>query len=448
MMRFRRLLPFGLLLGMVWLARADQPAYDEVELNRVQLEKWKKDAPHYARLRRSLTEFLQMPTERQEAMRQLDRDLQAEDSATGARLMRVLDRYADWLNQLPEEDKQAVLKANGTAERLQRIKQIRDHEWIQREPKNVQDQLVRLAPAEQTARISQLRKAEADFHGQWDAAILYQDQFNKLRNTTEKFANELHFFIKESLEPMLTQEEKKQLAEVKDKWPLFEMKLVELADKHPVKLPGPTTGPKKFEELPTAVQKDIRNFKNAQALLANQGHWPEYAEAVITVAARRGVVLSAPLGKCHEAEFVQPIQEFIRKELKPALGANEKKNLEGDEGIWPAYPRRLMNLARAHRLPVPGMALPGPRDVWEAFRRKSATTHDFLPEVDDRTLLDFAKHELTEEERAALPSMALSDPQTREEWKRAYFMRHPEILKQRKRQDIRKEKAAIQANPP
>ncbi len=58
----------------------------------------------------------------------------------------------------------------------------------------------------------------------------------------------------------------------------------------------------------------------------------------------------------------------------------------------------------------------------------------------DRTLLDFANRELTAEERASGPPMSLNDPQAREEWKRTYFMHHPEALKQLKHQDIRKEK--------
>src|SRR5882724_10472255 len=143
-MRLRQLGVFVLFLGMMWLARADQPTFDEAELNRLQLEKWKKDAPHYARLRRNLSEFLQLPAERQEAMRQLDRALQEEDSATSVHLLRTLDRYADWLHQLPEEDRQAVLNSNSDVERWQHIKQIRNREWILRQPKAVQDELRRL----------------------------------------------------------------------------------------------------------------------------------------------------------------------------------------------------------------------------------------------------------------------------------------------------------------
>ena len=438
-MRSSRLLPLALLLGVVMLVRADQP-YDEIELNRLQLEKWKKDSSHYARLRRSLGEFLQMTPERQEAMRQLDRDLQAEDSATSTRLMRVLDRYAAWLNQLPEEDRQAVLKAGSAGERWQRIKQIRDREWILHEPKNVQEQLARLSAQEQTNRIAQLRKGESDFRTHWEAAIQYQDLFTKLRNQADKFNSDLQFFIQESLEPLLTPEEKKQLADSKDQWPLFEMKLVELADKHPIKLPGAKNGIKRFADLPESVKKSLPEMQSA--LKKEEGSWPEYANAVKAYAANKKTPITVPLGPSREADFPEPIRAFIKNDLRQVQMPAQKRNLQNAEGDWPRYAAVLLNQARLHRLALPGMVLPGPRDVWEAFRRKSAAMHDFLPEVDDRTLLDFANHELTADERSAWPSMSLSDPQAREEWKRAYFMRHPEVLKQRKRQDIRKEKAA------
>ncbi len=442
-MSFRRLCALVLVLGMVWLARADQPGYDEIELNRLQLEKWKKDASHYARLRRNFSEFLQLPPKRREAMRQLDRDLQEEDSATSARLLRILDRYVDWLLQLPEEDRRAVLQSNSDFERLQQIKQIRDREWILRQPKNVQDELKHLQPAEQAARIAQLRKREAEFRNQWDLAIVYWDQSTKFRNQPEKLSDDVRFFIKESLEPLLSPEERKQLAAVKDQWPLFEMKLVELVDKHPIKLPGPTTGAKTFADLPAEVKKALPGLEKRapEAVSATEGRWPEYAEAVSAFArTRRKIEPPVQLGICKPGDFSEPIRIFIEKNLKPVLKPAEKAALQKEEGSWPAYPRALMRLAKLHNLAIPGMNLPGPRDLWEPFRRKSATKHDFLPEVPDRTLLDFANHELTAEERASGPSMSLSDPQAREEWKRTYFMRHPEALKQLKHQDIRKEK--------
>ena len=447
-MRLRQFAALALFLGMIWLVRADQPAYDDTELNRLQLEKWKKDASHYARLQRSLAEFLLLPPERQESLRQLDRELREEDSATSARLIGVLDRYVDWLNQLPNEDRQAIQKCGSDTERFQLIKQVRNREWILRQPRAVQEELKRLQPVEQAARIAQLRKRETESRNQWELAMLHVDQFGKFRNQPAKFSDDLRFFIKESLEPMLSADEKKQLADIRDKWPLFEMKLVELVEKHPAKLPG--TGVKTFKDLPDRLIAAYPGLKRnaTERMLNNEGHWPEYALAVAAFVSvpnrRRGPAPEPPveLGDCRPEKFSEPVRNFIKNELEKVLAATEKTALHNDEKKWPEYPRTLVRLAKAHNLTIPGMGLPGPRDLWDPFKRKSPSKRDFMPDVSDGTLLDFAKNELSAEERADLPSMSLSDPLAREELKRAYFVHHPEILKQLKRQDNRKEKAS------
>jgi hypothetical protein len=330
---------------------------------------------------------------------------------------------------------------------LQLIKQIRNREWILRQPRAVQEELKRLQPVEQAARVAQLRKSEAESRNHWELAMLYADQFAKFRNQPAKLSDDLRLFIKDSLEPMLSAEEKKQLADTKDKWPLFEMKLVELVDRHPTKLPG--TGVKTSKDLPVRLVAAYPRLENnpPERMLNNEGRWPEYALAVAAFinAPNRppGKALNPPveLGTCKPADFSEPVRNFIRNELERVLTTTERTALHNDEGKWPDFPRTLVRVAKAHNLPIPGMGLPGPRDLWLPFQRKSPTKRDFLPDVADRTLLDFAKNELSAEERADLPSMSLSDPLAREEWKRAYFVHHPETLKQLKRQDVRKEKA-------
>jgi hypothetical protein len=61
-------------------------------------------------------------------------------------------------------------------------------------------------------------------------------------------------------------------------------------------------------------------------------------------------------------------QEFIEKKLMPTLPPQQKKALEGLEGKWPEYPRRLAELARQHKKPIPGITLPGPQALWDAAR--------------------------------------------------------------------------------
>src|SRR5437870_13485302 len=115
-----RILVLAVLLGgLPWLAQADSGP-DELEQNRRLLEKWRTNPDHEARLRRDLKAFLALPYDRQQQLRTLDRELSEEDSAGYARLQRVVERYADWLRNLPEADRQQIVTAASAEERLKR----------------------------------------------------------------------------------------------------------------------------------------------------------------------------------------------------------------------------------------------------------------------------------------------------------------------------------------
>ena len=63
------------------------------ERNRQLLEKWRANPEHSARLQQELRAFQTLPPERQEQLRRLDRALREENSATSARLQRVLEHH-------------------------------------------------------------------------------------------------------------------------------------------------------------------------------------------------------------------------------------------------------------------------------------------------------------------------------------------------------------------
>ena len=48
----------------------------------------------------------------------------------------------------------------------------------------------------------------------------------------------------------------------------------------------------------------------------------------------------------------------LGKVLRPA----ERQELKKAEGKWPDFPRTLLKLARKHKLTLPGMTLPVPKD--------------------------------------------------------------------------------------
>ena len=252
-MRFLWRMVFGgvILLILVPLFRGADSGSDELERNRLLLEKWRKDPERYESLRRELRAFLALPEERQKRLRQLDQDLRDEDSATSVRLQGVLERYAEWLQRLPEADRQRIQHTADPKKRLQLIRELREHEWVQRLPKAIREDLEKLPADQQRVRITQLRQEERKRREQWQVAIRNWAELTQNRpqiTRLQELAPDVKAFVNESLFPMLTPEEKNRLLQAEGKHPLFLRTLVELADKHPIKLPGPTTGPATFEQ--------------------------------------------------------------------------------------------------------------------------------------------------------------------------------------------------------
>jgi hypothetical protein len=78
---------------------------------------------------------------------------------------------------------------------------------------------------------------------------------------------------------------------------------------------------------------------------------------------------------------------------------------------------------------IPGMTLPGPRELWDGARAA-------LPEVPDRTLFHFAMTELSQEDREQL-RLKPDDPIIREKVKRVFFEKHPREKKRLEQLDFR-----------
>ena len=100
-----------ILLGFAataFVAVAQQP--DDLEPQRVRLQAIRKNPDHFARLRENLNTFTkQTDAKRKDAIVKLDQDIHGLASAQQDRYWRVLDRYADWLEQLKKNDEQAYL---------------------------------------------------------------------------------------------------------------------------------------------------------------------------------------------------------------------------------------------------------------------------------------------------------------------------------------------------
>jgi hypothetical protein len=88
------------------------------------------DKPEGKELDALLKAFRDMPAERQEKLRQLDKQLHALPDARRDKLVRVLEVYAAWLQRLPDGDRRRVLAAPDADDRLAAIDDVRRGQWV------------------------------------------------------------------------------------------------------------------------------------------------------------------------------------------------------------------------------------------------------------------------------------------------------------------------------
>jgi len=109
---FRRAYFPGLILlfaAMTASAVAD-PTPEELEQNRRKLEVWRKQPEQLTRLRQDLAAFLNLPADRRERIAKLDENLRLESAKRQTRLWGVLTRYTEWLEDLSEADRKALIE--------------------------------------------------------------------------------------------------------------------------------------------------------------------------------------------------------------------------------------------------------------------------------------------------------------------------------------------------
>jgi hypothetical protein len=166
---------FLLALGVTPLvggddAKSSSQSSDNAEQKRKMLEaKAKSDPEWYAQTVRELNAFLAMSPDRREQMRKLDQELHRKDAATHQRLVRVLERYVRWLEHLPENQRKYIEQAPNSQERLRRIKEIRENEWIQTLPKAVREEIHQSKGKEREALIQKYRERERQRRKEWQA---------------------------------------------------------------------------------------------------------------------------------------------------------------------------------------------------------------------------------------------------------------------------------------
>jgi hypothetical protein len=347
---------------------------DEAAPNPDRLAKVRSDPELYARVLHDVQDFLALPPDRQQRLRQLDRDLHQEKPETAARLHRVLERYADWREHLPASDRLLVESADSATERLKRIRAIRERQWIARLPRPYRDQLEHADGEQRTNLIRKLRQEQEQRRRDWQLIERRWDDFVKdpMYTRLADYHPALEAFVTEQLLPRLTRAERDRLQAAEGHWPLHPRTLVELTDKYPIALPGPATGPSRREDLPPELQKMVDQLRSSYRanLKLSEGKWPDYAMRVTEQARRQQVVLSRELGPTRPQDFSPTVRRFIHQTLEKVLDEEEKKRLKSAERHWPIYPLTVLKLARDHQLQVPDMTLPGPAEYWDKYRLK------------------------------------------------------------------------------
>jgi hypothetical protein len=364
---------------------------DDMRANRLLLARWRSDPEHYARLKRDYKAFQELPAEKRERLRDLDRDLREEDSNTQARLRRALQRFVAWLDRLPEEERARVDAATDSNDRLRIVKDLREREWIAHLPRADQDR-IRVAPADQRPKlIADLRLEEANRHREWQLALLHVDDPENRSNKPSylnEFPPETRLYVSKTLLPMLYFREKQRFRDSLGKWPDCARVIYDLSGAHKtVKIPpgnwqGPSNvndirpdGPIKPDDLPPEIKTLLTDLKKRKdkdiersRLLESSGRWPDFALALNEVAKEKKAPLKKPLGPCKLEDLDKAVSQFYLDTMAKKLSKDEIDKLEKARGSWPEYPVLFMELAQAHGLKVPGTYLGGTDELWKSAR--------------------------------------------------------------------------------
>jgi hypothetical protein len=359
-----------------------EPTADELERNRRLLESWRTDPDHYARLRRDLKAFWDLPAAERDRLRRIDRDLHEADARTQKHLLAVMERYAAWLERVSEGDRQQITSAD-RSERLKIIRAVRDRQYFDSLPSKARAELAQLPSAERRAQLDRLRKEDRQLRLACSQLSLARLDIPPAKPSTvapapatfrptrlEEFPSDVRYYVDNVLWRQIKAEEAEQLKKAEGApWPLLARTIIELSNKHPVKLPGPVNGPRRYVDLPSEVLKamPVKDLAQAQKkhLTDVVGRWPEFATEFTLTARKNGITLPRQLGPCHSRQFEAPVSQFIDRTLLPKLTDKEREELKAAEGKWPDYPRTLLDLSKKHGLEVPLMRLPGPRELWD-----------------------------------------------------------------------------------
>lgn len=344
--------------------------------------------------------FLQLSPVRQQAIRELDKQLYADPPVQRDRLFRVMEAYAVWLNNLPDSERSRILAASTADSRLKLIGELRKKQWIDSLPPSQRIQLSSANGELNMKLAEEWRAREIHQQEEWRQARKHPEMLDGSKVPwpfeNEAIRAEIIDFAKMAFRlddgkdgkgsRLAANDQERYTAALNfalqqggSAWHIYGRTLYELIKKQEeFLLPPPADPAKRYTDIPDLPEQQ-KKFANQQQvkmkLAAYVGKWPEFPLEV-----HKDFLLyhkvtksdlkynSPPLGPARSSEFTPKVREFVEtKVLTLKLSDQDRKRLQYSEGKWPEYPREIMQLAREHNLSIPGVMLPGPPKQWEAM---------------------------------------------------------------------------------
>lgn len=346
------------------------------------------DKPSGAAFESLAKAFKALPPARQQTIRELDKQLQAQDAPTRDRLIRVLEAYAIWLGRLPDGERAGVLAAPTPARRLDEIRSIRERQWLDALPTAQKSKLNGLSVNDKTTLIAQWKKDEAERREEWTLVRKHTDaivanlapwpfETEAMRKSVVDYMR-VTFKTDDPKKCRFTASEFDRynlaLAAAEKSggwaWWAYGRETYNLTRKYEsFLLPEPARAEMMyvdFNDLPRIFDKLVERPGLKKKLAPHVGKWPDFPLEVHDELrmGKFGPGPLPPLGPARPSDFKEPVKTFWDKELSQKLTQSERGFLRLLENRWPEYPREFLRLARQHDLSVPGVTLPGSPRRW------------------------------------------------------------------------------------
>jgi hypothetical protein len=400
------------------------------------------DPDSRARLIRLYREFQDLPRDEQERIRQLDRSLHEEDSATQARLFRIMEAYTGWLTRLNAFDQARVLRATSNSDRLAVIREIRDRQWRERLPQAQALNLRSASPEQYTKLADDIRRQQLQRNQEWQGARLAWDVETVFNRDP---IDELRRFVNTRLRPMLTPAELRQLNDLENSLDVPRLRMQwfflvhELSGRHPVLSLNPL--PRQLIEAPKEYQQAFAkiNAQDQEAFRkrATLGTTPQFAIELTEFLRTSGVAPKEQLGPCRSNDLPEMTRKVVESLMrKSELTRDERESVRLAEGRWPDYMRAILQVARVHRVYLPEFSVPFDPRKWDAMKQRFPTVRR-LPEPPEPMFREFVMKYVNEHDGSSW-RLSPTNPVDREKLKELFYEQNKDVLE--KQQSLDREK--------